>query len=279
MGLIPKNAKRAFALAFLLVINVIQAGYDVITAHALSQSTVHPSVFAFLRAAGAALVLSLVMWWKERGRPDDQRKMVPDREDVGMLIAIGALAVAGHINLTAMALAEAPAALVGMFAPVAPAFALAIAFGTGLEVFSRYSISSWLKAAGATVTLAGGITIAIIASSGESDLKHESKNLTLGIAFLFAAKLCSGSYPILQKMILHKYRSHMVAAWMYIYGTAALAVGVVPLTTNTAYWQFDVTTGLALLYAIVLASAVNCECSGSTLKELHWRFRGAPWHC
>jgi len=259
MGLIPKKLKRAAALVFLVVINVVAAGYDVYTSAALRQSTVHPTVYAFLRALGASVILAGVGYWKERGRPAGERTLVPAKEDVGLLIGVGVLAVSGQINMAAIALGEVPASLVGMFAPLAPAFSLTIAFAIGMEVFRRRELSSWLKAAGAAVTLLGGVTIAAVATTGDSDMKRLSRNLPLGIAFLFVAKVCGATYPIMQKLVLARYRSHVVAAWMYIYGTASLAVGVIPLSTNAAYWHFNVEAGLALLYSIVLGSALNCE--------------------
>jgi len=166
MGALQTAWKYAPLFA-LVVINTIAALYDVLTSWGLRDSTVHPTVFAALRGTGSAVLLAGWGYWRERSRPAGDRMYVPKAEDVGLLIATGTLALCGHMGLSALALSMVAPALVGMFAPVAPAIAFVLALGLGMETFDRRSWSSWLKLVGAAVTLSGGITAAAVAMSGE----------------------------------------------------------------------------------------------------------------
>lgn len=278
--------RKYIPFALLGIINLIAAGYDVITAAAFADSSVHPTVYAFVRAVGATVMLVGFGIFKERQRPPHDRVYRLAREDVWIVIAAGVLALAGHMGLSAIALASVPPAIVGMFAPVVPAIALMISIALRLEPFNVREFNSWLKVTGAAVTLLGAISVAVVTvlqqEEGVDPTAHGKSggSLTMGLIFLVLAKTCCASYPILQKVVLARYRSAVVTAWMYIFGSVSLLTSVIPLTTDAQFWQFNRASGLALLYAIVLASFVNYSLIAVANKRLNpVILTGAPSCC
>jgi len=74
---------------------------------------------------------------------------------------------------------------------------------------------------------------------------------------------------IAQKRLLHSYRSAFVTGWMYIFGSIALLVSVLPLATSPHYWHLDNRQiGIALAFGILAASAVNYSLIAWTNKRL-----------
>jgi drug/metabolite transporter (DMT)-like permease len=91
----------------------------------------------------------------------------------------------------------------------------------------------------------------------DSNTFKASRNLPVGVIYTLLARCCAASFALVQKTILHKYRSRVVAAWTYLVGTAALLVGISPVAHEASDWQTTWQGALALAYAILLASALN----------------------
>jgi hypothetical protein len=63
-------------------------------------------VFAFLRDAGASVIMMSAAVVLERRKPAGQRVMMPAREDWGIFIGLGLLGVWGSQGLSALAIAN-----------------------------------------------------------------------------------------------------------------------------------------------------------------------------
>lgn len=89
--------RRFSAFFLLIVINVIQAGYDVALNWGLSpessggadRKVLHPFVFAFIRSLGATVILFSVAIYKESRYPPEKKRIMLRPEDTGVAIAAG----------------------------------------------------------------------------------------------------------------------------------------------------------------------------------------------
>jgi hypothetical protein len=75
----PPTIQRVLPIIGIVAVMVIGGGYEVACAIALASSTMSPMVFAFLRDAGASVILTFVAVYKELQRPPDQRNIWPSR--------------------------------------------------------------------------------------------------------------------------------------------------------------------------------------------------------
>jgi len=161
----------------------------------------------------------------------------------------------------------------------------------------RPCVSGWLKLAGVTLTVAGGIVIVLldaeshhsaarptttleplVASAAEDGggRLHVGRRMSrqaLGYVALAAQILLGGIYGVVQKPLLYRYSSVVVCAWGYLVGTieilltcfVSIAVvrvfpgtaAVLPDVASAVFWQVPASAMWPLLYAIVVMSAIG----------------------
>lgn len=277
-GCSPTVLGRGAVVGAAVTVNLVAAGYDLISSSALTGAPTHPFVFAFARdVCASALLIAVAVARRDvarrRGGPAAVAgwRLLPHRRDVGTFLAAGLLGVWGAQAFTTTALTYAAPAYVAAFVPVSPAVTLLASLALGHESFSPRAWPSWAKVGGVATTLAGGAALTALAFTSSSAVQKHSSNLPAGVACLLTAKvLCLPAATLLQKRLLDAgYRASMVAAAMYAFGTAALLCSVVPLVGTPAFWEFPRPVAAALAYAVLLASALNFSAITFVNKRLN----------
>lgn len=258
------SSVKRICLSFLpalagIYVNIIFGGYSVVTAIALKHGTLNPIVYAFLRDIFASCILLTAAYIKESKRPIAERRFWIDKEDLGYFILIGLLMVWGAQGMSALAIANLTPSYFSLLSPLMPVVTLSLAFATRLEKFRSNHWSSWGKVFGLLICVGGAVTMGAVNnnSSDTGSAKEQSKNWTLGNFYLALQLTLGGSFPVIQKMVLHKYSALTTAAWGYAYGSALLSLSVATCCMDAPSW--DVTSGvwIALAYSSILSSAVK----------------------
>lgn len=253
-----ETAKRVFKqllpVLLMIMVQCIFGGYSVFTSRAFkSASNLSPLVFAFCRDAAASMLLMGMAAFAEFRQPPEKRRLVPAREDLGIFVGLGLLGVWGSQGLSALAISNLSALNFSVLEPAMPVVTLALSLLLGVEKWNSKQWQSWGKAVGVLVTVGGAIWCALASAASGS---NESKNPALGNLFLSLQVIMGGSYPVLQKLILGKYSSIMVAAWGYLLGTGLLLLSVITCAVDASSWEWSTTALGALAYAAIASSAI-----------------------
>jgi drug/metabolite transporter (DMT)-like permease len=244
-----------------VLVNVLFGGYSVFTSVALRSSTLSPLVFSFCRDTIAAVLLITAAWVSEGRKPVAERRFWIAREHAMDIALLGLLGVWGTQGMSALALANVPAAYFGLCSPVQPMVAMCLSLLWGAERWHPGRWTSWLKVGGLVLSVSGAIALAALAeaSKGSSTgIIGQSKNFALGSFFIFLQVTTGGSYQVMQKFSLSRYPSIVVAAWGYCAGAGMLLLSVLPCAMDAASWNLSDPLVLgAVAYAATVCSAFN----------------------
>ena len=244
----------AFPIFLLILVNACFSGYQVLSALAF-KSGASPLVFAFVRDVIASSLFIPTLYIVESRLPAEQQQLWPHREHAFYFFLLGVL-VFGTSVYSALAIKSLSAAVYGLLTPTAPVFTILISWIVGVEVFNPRAFSSWAKVLGILLSVGGALLL--VFSPSHSSPSNDSSFSILGLVYILGHKVCSGSYPILQKWVLAKfgYPSLTVAAWSYT--TGAFLVGLSVTTGATpSYWDFSPITLGALAFSSVFAAYFN----------------------
>ena len=196
----PGWSNLATCCALLLLVQVIFAGYSILTATALTGAGgPSPLVFAFLRDCTGSLLL-LGSAWAVESRAAQPRFWI-QRDDQGAVLLCGLLSVYCAQGCSALALANITPLFFGLCQPAMPVATLALSLGLGLEPFAPRSAASWGKLGGIAVTVGGALAMVLLANADAgSDLRRDSKNIGLGCLYTAIQVIGGGAFPVAQKV-------------------------------------------------------------------------------
>ena len=241
-----------------IYVNIIFGGYSVVTAVALKHGSINPIVYAFIRDIVASIILLTAAYIKESKLPLNEQRFWVKREDLGLFITIGLLMVWGAQGMSALAIANLTPSYFSLLSPLMPVVTLSLAFLTGLEKFRSYHWSSWGKVIGLFICVSGAVTMGALNNTNNTgSAKDQSKNWILGNFYLALQLTLGGSFPVIQKMVLHKYSALTTAAWGYTFGSGLLSLSVTTCCMDSASWQINTGVIIALAYSAILSSAVK----------------------
>eukprot|EP01105_Mastigella_eilhardi_P002912 TRINITY_DN1375_c0_g1_i7.p1 TRINITY_DN1375_c0_g1~~TRINITY_DN1375_c0_g1_i7.p1 ORF type:complete len:390 (+),score=56.31 TRINITY_DN1375_c0_g1_i7:62-1171(+) len=232
--------------AALLAVQCVNAGYTVLTAHALQQSGTAPLVFVLIRLAFAWVVVTpaaLVVGWP---------KVLPGSvHDASRAVLCGLLGTTCNQLLFIIGMTCTSSVVASVFFQFQPVFSYLIGVVIGLEGFL------WTRTVGVVLAISGAVVVL--------GFKDWSGNYAQGAVCLLLSALAMALYFIAQKPLVGHYNPLVVTAWVEFIGAISTAIAslyYVPWTVHWAHlhdgaWEVTLQDWLVLLYAVILTSAFN----------------------
>jgi len=260
----------SFVLCAVLMTTVAACfgSYSVATSLALPKdSTLSPLVFALLRdVIGTSSLLATAAFVEWRRRPNGNGRLSNARwswcyrlgiaaEDRWRVLLVGLCGVWGAQGMSALAIANSTASFYTFLSNVQPVVTLALSAAIGLERCSPRAPSSYIKAAGVAVTVAGAaLIVALAAGGGSGSIASGSRNLPLAMLATAIAIVLGGSYGVVQKPLLLRYPPVLVAGWGYASGTLLLLLCVVTGANEPADWDVSPAAAGVIVYTGIVCS-------------------------
>lgn len=233
------------------VVALVFGAYSVVTHRALAGARLSPLVFALTRDTLAVICLMAAAYLRYRSVPSS---FWPAPADVPRFIACGVLGVYCSQAGSALALTYLDPLVYTLIQPLMPLATALWATLAGQEAWALRSSATWLKLLGMLVAVGGA---AFVGWGGSVGSAASGTNLLLGLFFVALQILGGGAYPVAQQPLMGKYPSLVVCAWGYAYGWLALAMCAITSATDASDWSFTPSSVGAVLFAGLLASALN----------------------
>jgi drug/metabolite transporter (DMT)-like permease len=246
-----------FALPFfgLLLAFTLFSLYTVLMKRALTEGT-SPLVIALLREVFATAVLLPAAFANEARLEGHTRFFWPEKTDRDAFLLLGLAMIWGVQLLSALSLEHLSANTYALLAPSVPVVCAAVAIATGYEAFDRRSAVSWSKVLAIAVAVLGALWIAVGAYVNSP--AKDKGNTALGLALLFANKVCVSVYPIMEKRLMKKYKALTIVAWGYATGAVLVFFSVVPCALgSTALWHIGSAGWTSIFFSAFVTSAFN----------------------
>jgi drug/metabolite transporter (DMT)-like permease len=233
------------------VVALVFGAYSVVAHRALAGASLSPLVFALSRDTLAVICLMAAAYLRYRSVPSS---FWPASADVPRFIACGVLGVYCSQAGSALALKYLDPLVYTLIQPLMPLATALWATLAGQEAWALRSSATWLKLLGMLVAVGGA---AFVGWGGSVGSAASGTNLLLGLFFVALQILGGGAYPVAQQPLMGKYPSLVVCAWGYAYGWLALAMCAITSATDASDWSFTPSSAGAVLFAGLLASALN----------------------
>jgi len=232
------SADREIRVAELAVLGVmvLWAGNFIVVKAANAQ--IPPVAFAMLRFSAAALVLLLILRWREGSIAIPRPDLVP-------LLALGALGFGIYQILWATALQDIPAGDSALLIAATPVFVALLAVVAGSDTLTRPKLAgALLSFAGVGLVIAGGTGLTL-------------GSTLVGDAVTLLAAMCWAGYTAFAASFLRRYSALRTTAWAMVGGSIALLpIGLVQLA-STDLAGIDTGSWLGFAYSAVLAAGLS----------------------
>lgn len=246
---------RAAVHLVLLLVQVINAGYTVLTKLALKDDHVNPLIFSFYRDALAYPVLQIACLCVD-GR------LAPGWRDVPRIAFLGLTGMYGNQVLYIMGLDLTNSDFAAIMQQATPVITCLIAVTLRVE---RLTLR---KGAGISICVGGALLMVGVQHLVGRGQTAAHSNTALGALVLLGNTLCSAVYMISQKPLLLRYPPLSLTAWSYGFGALLMGGTSIYYQGEPSVWRISGKAVLALSFAVVFNSAAKYSLNSFANKHV-----------